>query len=61
MKKAAVGSTRQELSIWTLRSLLFAVPGRVEQQAIAARLMDTDSLISTFERLIAKKQAIKEG
>ncbi|GAQ40477.1 restriction endonuclease subunit S [Mycobacterium pseudoshottsii] len=61
LKKAAVGSTRQELSILTLRSLLFAVPGRVEQQAIAARLMDTDSLISTFERLIAKKQAIKEG
>lgn len=34
-------------------------PSRIEQEKIATALSDTDALISEFEKLIAKKQAIK--
>lgn len=37
------------------------VPPRPEQRAIASALADADRLISALERLIAKKQAIKQG
>lgn len=37
------------------------VPRRSEQAAIAEVLVDVDELISKLERLIAKKQAIKQG
>ncbi len=37
------------------------LPSLPEQRAISRVLMDTDSLIDRFERIIAKKQAIKQG
>ncbi len=37
------------------------VPGEAEQRAIGQTLDDADALIATLERLIAKKQAIKQG
>lgn len=37
------------------------LPPLTEQKAIASTLADADDLISTLERLIAKKRAIKEG
>jgi type I restriction enzyme S subunit len=37
------------------------LPSRAEQTAIAEALTDTDDLIATLERLIAKKRAIKQG
>lgn len=42
-------------------SLEIAVPSAPEQRAIADALADADDLIATLERLIAKKQAIKQG
>jgi len=36
-------------------------PNTVEQTAIAAALSDTDGYISTLEKLIAKKKAVKQG
>jgi type I restriction enzyme S subunit len=39
----------------------FALPPREEQSAIADALSDADALIATLERLITKKQAIKQG
>ncbi|MBT9605741.1 restriction endonuclease subunit S [Microbacterium sp.] len=45
-----------------LRSIPLLVPkDLVEQRRIAAALADADELIATLERLIAKKQAIKQG
>lgn len=61
LHQAAVGSTRQELSIRTLKTLSFRFPSQHEQVRIAAVLSDVDDLITTLERLIAKKQAIKQG
>ncbi len=37
------------------------VPSHAEQERIAAALSDADDLIASLERLIAKKQAIKQG
>lgn len=45
-----------------LRSIPMLVPPRLsDQRQIAAALTDADDLIATLERLIAKKQAIKQG
>src|SRR5699024_2359137 len=45
-----------------LRSIPLLVPNDlVEQRRIAAALADADDLIATLERLIAKKQAVKQG
>lgn len=45
-----------------LRSIPLLVPEELtEQKRIAAVLQDADDLIVTLERLIAKKQAIKQG
>ncbi len=45
-----------------LKKLLIAVPSdKMEQKAIATALSDTDNLINSLEKLIAKKKAIKQG
>jgi len=45
-----------------LKALLIAFPkSREEQQAIAAALSDVDALISTLDKLIAKKRDIKQA
>ncbi|QBJ21044.1 restriction endonuclease subunit S [Kocuria marina subsp. indica] len=49
LRPSAVG----ELRVW--------LPNFEEQQRIAQALMDADELIVALERLIAKKQAIKQG
>jgi len=61
LQLAAVGSTRQELSIGTLKTLRFRFPSRPEQERISTVLSDVDQLIATVERMIAKRQAIKQG
>ncbi len=61
LQQAAVGSTRQELSIGTLKTLTFRFPSQREQVRIAAALSDVDDLIAALERLLVKKQAIKQG
>lgn len=47
---------REELAEYRMR-----VPNGAEQRKIGRALDDADALISTLERLIAKKQAIKQG
>ncbi|MFM9379117.1 restriction endonuclease subunit S [Gordonia sp. VNK21] len=47
---------REELAEYRLR-----VPSEAEQRAIGQELDAVDDLIATLERLIAKKQAIKQG
>ncbi|MGQ4003868.1 restriction endonuclease subunit S [Francisellaceae bacterium CB52] len=44
-----------------LKAILIPIPPKQEQKAIAKALSDTDELISSLEKLIAKKQAIKQG
>lgn len=44
-----------------LKSLVVPIPPKQEQQAIATALSDTDELINSLGRLIAKKEAIKTG
>jgi type I restriction enzyme, S subunit len=44
-----------------VRSIEVPLPPEHEQRRIAGALFDVDTLIATLERLIAKKQAIKQG
>lgn len=44
-----------------VRAIEMPLPGDAEQRRIAGALRDTDDLIATLERLIVKKQAIKQG
>lgn len=57
----AAGSTFLEVSASKVRAISIDVPGLDEQAAIGEALADADDLIATLERLIAKKQAIKQG
>lgn len=61
LQLAAVGTTRQELSIGTLRNLRFRFPDKASQQQIGGVLADVDRLIAALERLITKKQTIMQG
>jgi len=61
MELAAVGTTRQELSIGTLKTLRFRFPPKRIQERIAVALSDMDELIATLEASIVKKQAIRTG
>lgn len=44
-----------------LKNILIPIPPKEEQKAIAKALSDTDELISSLEKLISKKEAIKQG
>lgn len=59
LQLAAVGTTRQELSIGTLKSLVFRYPSRSEQSRIADILTDFDQQISSAAQLIAKHRDAK--
>ena len=59
---ASVGSTMANLNQSTLKKLLFPLPSsRLEQEAIAEVLRDTDALIESLEQLLAKKRQLKQG
>ncbi|MDD3877838.1 MAG: restriction endonuclease subunit S [Bacteroidales bacterium] len=49
------------LGIGDLKTIKIALPSLTEQTAIATVLSDTDTLISSIEKLIAKKRNIKQG
>lgn len=49
------------LNASTIEAVQIACPPLPEQRAIAEALADADALIAAQERLIAKKQAIKQG
>ncbi|HEM8022678.1 TPA: restriction endonuclease subunit S [Enterobacter ludwigii] len=54
------GSALQEITIATLRHFSLALPSSLKEQiAIGNVLSDIDDLITEFEKLITKKQAIK--
>jgi len=44
-----------------LKELIIPLPTKTEQSAIATVLSDTDALIESLDKLIAKKKAIKQG
>lgn len=59
---AVVGkATLAHLTKENLLRVPLPTPAGPEQRAIARTLADADDLIATLERLIAKKQAIKQG
>lgn len=56
--KSSVDSVRREM----IADMLIPLPPTLtEQKAIATALTDVDELISSLEKLIAKKKAIKQG
>ena len=61
LHQAAVGSTRQELSIGTLKMLSFKFPSRPDQERISTVLADADQLIDVLKRVLSKRQGIKRG
>lgn len=61
--RALATGTTSVAAIYTrdLLKLEIPVPPKKEQIAIAAALTDVDSLITSLERLVTKKQAVKQG
>jgi type I restriction enzyme S subunit len=58
---AHLGATINQITNHSLNNFVVALPSAAEQAAIAERLGDIDSYRSGLARLIAKKQAIKQG
>ncbi len=56
-----LGATINQITNGSLNSFVVALPSSAEQQEISSFLIDTDRLIAALERLIAKKQAIRQG
>lgn len=61
MLRVAVGMKVFGVSKPQLQQILVPVPTKSEQTAIAKALSDADALISSLEKLIAKKRMIKQG
>lgn len=57
----AIGSTFLEISKSNLCKIPLQFPPLPEQAAIAATLSDVDDLISSLEKLIEKKKAVRQG
>jgi len=56
-----LGATINQITNGSLNSFAVALPSAAEQRVIVAKLQDIDRLVTTLERLIAKRQAIKQG
>ena len=61
MLELAIGSTFLEISKKALCSIALQTPFFDEQKRIAEALSDVDSMISSLEKLIAKKKSVKQG
>ena len=61
VRNVAVGQTMASLNTQILKNLKVILPSTEEQTAIATALSDTDALITSIEKLIAKKRMIKQG
>lgn len=61
MKANATGSTVRHTSKGTILNSKIPLPPLPEQQKIAEALGDTDALIQSLKKLIAKKKDIKQG
>lgn len=57
----AVGTKVSGISKTNLAKIFIPRPPKLEQKAIAENLSEIDALIASFEKLIAKKRAIKQG
>jgi len=56
------GGNREGLNFGQIRSIKLTLPPtKVEQEAIAEALSDTDALVESLEQLITKKRDIKQG
>lgn len=55
------GSSQPNLSATSVSNFLIPLPSLPEQKRIAEALSDTDDMISSLEKLIEKKKAIKQG
>lgn len=61
LSKITAGSTITHLYQKDFVTFNFILPTKAEQTAIATALSDADALISSLEKLIAKKRMIKQG
>ena len=61
VKEAMTGNAITRLTLAKIKKLRFPVTTSFEQTAIATALSDADALISSLEKLIAKKRNIKQG
>ena len=61
ISRTIVGGAIPTLSQKQIASYKIPIPPKEEQKAIAKALSDTDELISSLEKLISKKEAIKQG
>lgn len=57
----AQGYSIVHISTGNIEKLIFAAPKKYEQICISETLSNTDALISSLEKLITKKKAIKQG
>ena len=55
------GSSQPNLSASSVANFIIPFPPLDEQKRIAEALSDVDSMISSLEKLIAKKKAVKQG
>lgn len=56
------GSTMKHINVGDMKTIYVPVPkNKEEQQKIAEALSDMDNLISSLEKLIEKKKAVKQG
>ncbi len=55
------GSSQPNLSASSVSDFLIPTPSLDEQEQIAEALSDVDRMISSLEKLIAKKKAVKQG
>jgi type I restriction enzyme S subunit len=61
LESLAQGGTMGVLNASTVGSIVVPIPPIAEQQAISEALTAANLLVESLERLIAKKQAIKQG
>jgi type I restriction enzyme S subunit len=61
LRKSGQTGSQSNVNSDLVKELRIPLPPRGEQQAIAEALRDIDALIAALERMLAKKQAIKQG
>ncbi len=61
LKQIETGSTMKHINVGHMIDLKVPVTSKAEQHAITTTLSDTDHLIESLDKLIAKKRAIKQA
>lgn len=61
LESSLTAGAQPNLSPKQVRKMVFKIPSYEEQKAIATALSDIDELIANLEKLIEKKNAIKQG